>query len=228
MSLLAHIIDSRHPGGVLGPPALNIGLLSYYDSDGTDRKGSNNLTPINAPSTGVGKISGTCMDLEDTSAQSFTLADASAGDFEPNQTLSYACWFRVETLTSFGALWSKGSSNQSRTYYQVDGAIITNWGGGVTLQSPPATLVNGVWNHIYVNWNASSNTLTRSINGQAMTSITGGAASSNTADFFLGSQGAFFPFDGLIDQFCVWNRELNAAERADLWNSGAGVDFLTP
>jgi len=206
--------------------SLNTGLISYYDSGATDRKGSNDLTAVNAPTTGTGIVSASCMSFASASSQGYKLLDASAGDFEPNQTMSYACWFKATTLTTYMMLHSKGSSADSRSYVFSDGAMTTNWGSGKTIASAGSTITTGTWYHMLVSWNASTNTLSRSINGATPSTTTGAASPANSADFNIGYQTSFFYWDGLIDQFCLWHRELTSGERSELYGSGSGIDFL--
>jgi hypothetical protein len=221
--------DLNNPGGEAPPlETLNNGLVSYYDNSGTDRKGSNNLTAFNAPGTGVGKVTATCMDFERGFLQRYQLASASAADFQPNQTQSIAFWMKAENLADFLIIHSKTVGSDGRTYTEGSQALTSQWGGASIVT--PAIVFAGAWLHIYTHWDNATNTLYRSIDNGTLDSDVGTGAASNVTDFQLGGQnnvGSLF-FDGLIDQFCLWHRPLTTLERDALYNAGAGVDFLIP
>jgi hypothetical protein len=200
-------------------------LVSYYDSSQNDRRGSNHMTLSGQPELAVGKITAYCVDFESTSGQFFTLLDGAAGDFEPDQDISYAAWFKPESIATSLIIISKGLFSDCAIYVGVGGTLTARW-GSVIVALPAASIPVGSWSHVYVNWDNATNTLSVSLNGAALVTATGAAVSANAFPFRIGGDSSSgSSFDGLIDQLCVWHRPLTDAELAALYNAGAGAAF---
>ena len=215
--------QATHPR--LGTPStLNDGLVSYFLADGTDVIGTQSLTAVNSPGTGTGQV-GTCMDLERSLSQAYTIPDVSAAHLEPNQDLSISMWLKPESLFNYMILHAKTTGTMGRSYTGAAGSIITQWGGG-SLTSSAGALQVGVWMHLYVNWDQSQSTLSRSIDNAALTTSVGAGATTTTTPFTIGSASSTNYFDGLVEQVAVWNRALTEQERDELWNNGEGKNFL--
>ena len=219
-------------GGTPTPPAstLNDGLISYYDSDGTDRVGSNNLTPKNTPGTAVGKISPLCIHLTKASSQYYDLPDVDAADFEPDQNIAYACWAKADSGGIYGSLFGKSNVLDGKARANTSNAIEVFWGSRY-VTTPAAAIVPGTWFFTYVQF-LMPDALSMSVNDGTVYSHVAGAPQPATAlPFNLGATGnstGANSFDGSIDQFCMWHRALTPAEITELYNGGSGTDFLAP
>lgn len=225
-------LSSRFPGSggtPYTPPAIALadGLVSYYDSGGTDRVGSNHLTAVNAPGTAVGKVSALCMDFVSASNQYYQLASASAGDFDPNRDITISFWYFLDShggVTS--GIFSKDTG--SPNYFRASG----NQFRTTSLQAKSANGglgVSGVtaWHLITMNWQNSAGILRRSFDGASIANIgSTPLMPANAADFYLGAVGGASPAWMMIDQFCVWHRNLSDDEISLLYNTGVGYDFL--
>lgn len=220
------VSDFNAPGG--GPSStLNDGLISYYDSDGTDRKGGNHLTGVNGPDIGVGQVSGVCMAFNKAS-QYYTLPDASAADFQPDKTITMSMWVNVRALASFLGLYAKSTASPHWRMYIDSSGITTTEGRGSSMGAAPSTFANSVWRLVIVSWDADTSTLSRTVNlANLQTTVTAGAAPAAAA-FTIGALngGSSSPFDGRIDQFCLWHRLLAPGEQAELFGAGQGANFL--
>ena len=208
------------------------GLVSSYTSGGTDLFGANNLTPsATPPTTAVGKVSPLCMSFDKATDQHFILPDADAADFEPNQNFTVAAWYFTGTMDSSGhGIWGKYPSSGVGSYMFVNGSRTITWRvkDWIATQAVSGTTV---WRQAVMTWENTTGTGGRGLSGnQGFVEFSPFAAAVNNAgDFYLGSLNSptASTWDGQIDQFCRWNRILNAHEIMLLYNDDDGYDFLT-
>ena len=209
------------------PPASTLltDLISAWDQVGADLVGSNNLTQQGGVATGVGKVNALCSDFERSAGgDRFVLLNAAAGDMQPNQTMSWSFWVKPETLADFLGIYGKGTGNEERLFIHLTGALQFRHNNALAYDAG-AGLSNGTWAHIATTWDQGTLTAESWIDGAMVASATGVAGSTNTADWYLGSTGSL-DFDGLIDQPCLWHKVLTPAEIAEIYNGGAGLDFV--
>lgn len=118
-------------------------------------------------------------------------------------------------------------NNGNLTVTLIDGSLTTTTVGGIT-----NNYNNGLWNNFIFTLNSSSlnvyvnGTLTRNRvhsssafnNSEPIEYIGGRPSTSSSAptDFY----------QGRVDEFVIWNRELTSTEVSDIWNSGIGAGFV--
>jgi len=220
--------------------ALTDGLLTYYSLDDADLSGSdpddlsgngNDGTTSGSVNTGVtGKINegfdfpGGASDYVDTNT-TFT----SETEFSVNM------WINADSATGnkllFGQLDNTGPGItflylQYLSTQKVRWGVLTDDSTNVTIDSLTSVTVVGGWWMITATFKSGGNTIIY-INGSNDNSAAhSGDAVSNTSPIFplgAGYQGGIIlPFNGQIDEFGMWNRELTSAEVTELYNSGSG------
>lgn len=224
---------------------LGSALVSYWkleESSGSRLAASstNDLTANGAPGNAAA-IQGNGVDLESGSSQYLSIADGSQTGLDFSDVLSFACWFKFETLPSafqmplitkrigagnnrsyFWALDDSASVKKFNMLWYTNGSTV---GGNLLSDSwSPST---ATWYHIGVTKNGTS--VKFYVDGAqhgATKTGTNGTVYNGTAAFELG---AFTDdpryFDGVIDECGVWSRELTSGEMSELYNSGTGIPY---
>ena len=219
MKLLHHALPSA--GGYSG--TLADGLLhEYHQASGADGAGSANLSPVSAPGTGVGKVNADCISFNGTNYM--TLADVNAGDFEPNLKMTISFWMKPASLSNYNGIYSKTSAVQMRSYLGVDGSFISQHQGS-TRGGAGGQITAGNWYHVIL-YHDPGVTWARWVNNVADGASAPGVGGGTANSFVLGALDGVNRFNGLIDQFCLWHRELTPTEKTELYNGGTGVDIL--
>ena len=97
-----------------------------------------------------------------------------------------------------------------------------------TLHSDPLGTPNGVW-HFGVCWfTAADQVLHMVIDDGTEYTFNGGVRAAGTNPATIGGNGGTNnTMDGRIGPLMMWNRALTSAERAQLWNNGAGLTYET-
>jgi len=171
------------------------------------------------------------IDLELSSSQYLSRADASLVGLEIAGDLTLECWIKVESIATDGSLIiaAKDNTANNRSYqwaYQDvsgvkrflfsvsdDGSTMTN----ATLNT--TRIVTGIWHHVAVVYDASAGSATFYVDGVAAGAAQTGLDTSiynGTAPFTIGAKmSSGSPtqfFDGLINDFRVWNDERTVTE----------------
>jgi len=229
-----------------GSGAPTSGLVGYWNLDessgptANDSSGNgNDGTWENSPTyTASGKING-ALTFNGTN-QYVNIANPSNFSFERTQPFSITAWInpapsgggdfavvgKVASGTGYGMIVPGGTfcnnSGGPNSCVEFD----LNGYGGMRVWSGIATITAGIWQHIAVTYDGSSN---RSgmhiyINGvdQTVSSDTGSTLSAsilNSAPLMIGSYQGYDYFDGTIDDVRVYNRALNASEVQALYNT---------
>lgn len=221
--------------------ALIDNLISYWKFDESsgnaeDAHGTNDLTNNNATAFATGKINNGA-DLERSSAQSFSIADASQSGLDFSDALTFSMWVKFESALGREYYIAKrlGAGNQrSYLWYQADANSMNfDWqsngttGTGVAVSWSPST---STWYHIVVTKTGTS--VKFYVNGSQQGTTQTGAFSTifnGTTKFEIGQwtedAASNRSFDGFIDEVGVWNRALDASEIAQLYNSGSGLAY---
>lgn len=211
--------------------ASDANLQGYWrlESDGTDSSSNEyDLTAVNAPSHTTGKF-GNCVDLESTSSQYYTIADASSPDLEIAGDLSVVFWVKPETSADMPFVCLAGSGEDASDnilyFVRTDSSsklqIVWEYGDGsnetVTTSTSDA-ITTGSWQHIVVVRDVSENKVTFYIDGSSEdVSYTNDATGGTDTDFFIGSfYGQAIVYDGLIDDVAVFDRVLTSNEVQNL------------
>ena len=171
-------------------------------------------------------------DLELSSNQFWSIADATQTGLDITGDISLEAWIKFESLppsngTTMGVLTKYGTASNSswitqlrnddgqqkvRFYNSSDGSALgfadTNW-----------TITTGTWYHLAVVYDASAGSVEVFQNGSGMGSTTGTLKTSifnGTSPFTVGEwAGSPSVFDGLIDDGRVWNDMRTEAEIND-------------
>lgn len=219
---------------------LSSAALVHYNlnADMNDSVGSANLTQINTPTYVAGKI-GNAVNLVAASSQYGHRADAifDRGDTDWHQ----GCWVRPVSLPADGLFYVIASkmdavSDNAYTAYLITGGGLSKFGmqvfdgtgtliGTVDADNFGAVSIN-TW--YYVDWShsATNNQVSIGVNGGTPNvAATTGAAGNSAADFQLGAVIGVLTWDGQIDSYTFFSRELTQYERYSLVNHGNGLDY---
>jgi hypothetical protein len=204
-----------------------------------DSKGTNTLTN-NASvvaSTSDKKEGGASADLESGSSQYFSITDANLDSGFPlksgdDGTFTISCWIKAESLAADMNIWSKytGTNNlRSVSCVLLSTGILRlrfGYSSGTLYQqiTHGSTLSTGNWYHITIRHRASDRNYRISIR-DASGNIVGtdvfgtltNALSVTSAPFVIGADSdGIYNFDGLIDEFVVFDRVLGSNEVANI------------
>jgi len=227
---------------VSGNTALATNLVSYWEleSDGTDSKGTNDVTASGSP-TYVTGIQGNGVDLEVGSNQYLSITDASATDIEFQTNFTVNFWTKLESTTGAGwfakFFWTGAVRQGLHVQYlgaddkrlKMEGQNTTAFELAWAHQFEIAT-----WYMVTLQYNTTTGDFRLYVNAasQGTVDTTGtGALTTNTKDFYLGSDywtAQQIPLDGIMDEFGYWSRELTAGEVSALYNDGTGLPYDTP
>jgi len=223
-------------------------LISYWKFDessgnAADSVGSNTLTNNGSTAFATGKINNGA-DLEQSSSQSFSIADASQSGLDIAGNWSVSAWIKVESFVG-GAL-SMGIINKDvinqRSYSfsleddgKLRGAFCSNLSGSQrsTRNGSHTALSTATWYHVVIVCTVATPAIVFYVNNTADSGAMGDSSATSvvngTADFYLGfnqREGAFGTyFDGIIDEVGIWDRVLTSDEVTSLYNGGAGLAY---
>jgi hypothetical protein len=219
------------------------GLTAWWrlnESSGTraDAHGGNALTDNNTVAAAAGKH-GQAADFEADNSEYLSRADNAAlslGDVDA----TLGAWARLESKgaarTILGKFESSGNQREYRLLYDsaLDRFVWSvssdgTSGGEVTVRADalgsPAT---NTWYFLVAWHDAAGNQLGIQVNnGSGNTAAQSAGIFDGTAAFRIGAAGGPSQFmDGRVDEAFLYKRLLTAAERAWLYNSGAGRHYL--
>jgi len=221
-------------GGAVGNPLWN-DLLAYYTADNTpnDALGTYNGTLTNGATYGTGIIN-----------QGFSFDGVNDYvdignnlDFDGNTPFSFSCWINsnANTTTIFNKFQSSGIFPGYALRIQSSGILkfnlqINNSTDKMIVDS--TTAITSGLKHIVLTYDGSTdaNGVKIYINGVSDTisivSNTFGGGLTTSAPFTIGNPivGSNY-FNGIVDEFGVWDKELTASEVTELYNSGAGLQY---
>lgn len=215
-------------------------LVSWWTLDETsgtrvDSHGTNDLTDNATVLYGTGK-KGNAADFETSNSEFLSKTDTAdlsfTGDF------SWAGWINLESLTVNQCIvgkWNTSGENRSYAFFISTGAKLRSYissdgtnAGTTKIFFTQTGFSTATWYHLAVAYDASAGTMDYWINGAAQTQLTGHNTSvyDSTASFGLGNSfGDFAYFDGLIDEFAVWNRLIDGTDVSALYNGGDGLTY---
>jgi len=172
------------------------------------------------------------IDLESGSSQYLSIADGSQTGLDLSGNFTFEGWIKLEsqpaTDSQYAIIgkWASGSGAYGWHYADMGGTktlrldLFDNGDGTNNVAFTAShSLTTGVWTHLAVTYNASSNTATFYVNGSSVgTSNGSGTVDSlfnSSGDFEIGSYQTLRFFDGLIDDVRVWNVVRTVTEIAD-------------
>lgn len=169
------------------------------------------------------------------------------------RTVSTICHWQTDASMSFWVFVDQASQNRyiggcwatdnNRCWVMEsngnigDGQITLQMSSNGIAQSTDEIVSDAVgrWTHICLVWDDTANEMTPWIDGVAGTALSppGTGMYLSNSDFLMGTYGYYnagidgfgFPFDGAIDEWGVWSRQLNSDEVAALYNSGDGISY---
>lgn len=223
------------------------GVVGYWKLDeasGTRADSSpngNDLTDNNTVASAAGKISN-AGDFERSNSEWLSRTDAAQVGLNLADDFSIAGWLNFESTPGTGAMYtfiSKDDYASSRAYYfglfndagtpKLRLLLYTSGSNFPTVNWSPAT---ATWYHVAVTRNKATGNVKFYVNGAqqgaTQSSITTSLNNSNVP-FRVGAVGdtgsAANFFDGLMDEWGVWSRELSADEVAELYDGGSGATY---
>lgn len=172
------------------------------------------------------------LDLEASSSQYASISDASQTGLDSDNSFTYECWVKFESLPSsgnrmaFGSKYQATGDNRSWWFVLVNDSGTNKWemrtcGNGTCsmftgLQVTASSLSTDTWYHVAMTYN--SGTLEVFLDGNSEGTDTGGQTLVNTsAGFSIGSSdsnGSTY-LDGLIDDVRYWDDVRTATEIND-------------
>ena len=220
--------------GGSAPMTLMVGLVEWYKAETTGWIGSHaglNLFPSTAPGLATGKV-GLGYDF-DTGNQLLVFSD----DYLLPPSFELCAWVKVSAaldMTIFGVMEQFANlAGWELLYGGVNGitpSFILHLASEMPVISDTYTessvlIVLGTWYFVQA-WHDGVTAVSHiRVNGVEDSAPapehqnTGGA-------FIIGNNGTGnFPFDGVVDEIAIWSRNLTPAERAYLYNAGAGRTY---
>lgn len=147
---------------------------------------------------------------------------------------SFSVWFKVDNLATQRCIYSKTTADVSvygwGFYIRPDGKIFMQIRGpsGSPNHMSTQTFQAGVWNHLVFTFNGGSNQNGARLyfNGEVDTTPASAGLGNVLYDqtAMIGSRNGSFNFSGFIDEFSIWNKELSAADVAELYNNGVPLN----
>lgn len=209
---------------------LNSGLVSYYKFDensGTstaDSLGLYNGTLSNLSTTAwiAGKINYS-VNFTDGNV---SLGNASGLDGVGGNTITFAGWVypvvNGNYPTIFGA-YDGGTIEYIYGLYSTTGKIGFCYGAGCTWQTSNTSLTLNTWNFIAMAIDGGTYTFYLNGNPDGTGILPAGWSHANNKYFaYIGTNDHF---EGIIDEFGIWNRSLSASEITQLYNGGTGISY---
>jgi hypothetical protein len=214
------------------PNPLWNGMLAYYTGDNTadDAKGTAHGTLTNGTTYGTGKINGgfSFDGINDTVTLSNTVTK-----FSSSTPFTYNVWVKAVSRTGFIYMDANASAaGTSIGFY--GGALALTIGDVAQWFGTSVVIPLNTWTMVTITYNGTvnqSNNLLFYTNGtfaqglKMDVSFSLPTASSNKQ---IGSGGWRGYFNGNIDELGIWNRELTSSEITELYNAGAGKQYVAP
>ena len=209
------------------PSPLWDNLTHYYSADNTsnDAKGTYNGTLVNGATYSTGKI-GSAFSFDGINDYMSTDTNSIINSYFPH---SYSCWVNPSSTSgtkilvgnSTSMLGFRGGNNLTFFQYYVN----AEKNSGVSISA-------NTWSMVTVTYKGAafgSNNVLFYVNGSLVHTGSLGMPSGG-GKIFVGSNsagsGGFY--GGLIDEVGVWNRTLTAEEVTELYNAGAGKQYVAP
>jgi hypothetical protein len=224
---------------------LKASLISCWEFDETsgttsnDSHGSNNGTITGATINQTGKLDKAY--LYDGTGDYVNYGDAI--DFERTDSFTISSWVKMGTISANKAIVSKmEGDNIFRGYmFRINNLNRPT----VTLRSDNSTtnlidvefhsaLGTTLWTHVLITYDGSSDVsgVKCYVNNTEITTKTTNnntlsATISNSEPLNVGTlnDGAYYDWNGLIDQTAVWSKVLSTDEISDLYNTGSGLAY---
>jgi hypothetical protein len=204
-------------------------LIPYWNFDETngtvlvDQNSVYNGTN-NGATVGETGILDKAYDFEDTESDYVSVGNFQ--NFVNFKNGSFSIWVNIESYSSFAFVFEHFNIADNDRFYV--GATSTGNGLNFALgNSGTATYATstGAWHHIVGTWNGTSAKFY--IDGvlKETKTYTYGNPTTNGFDIGRAESTTDRYFDGLIDEFGIWNRTMNQSEITELYNSGNALAY---
>jgi hypothetical protein len=208
-------------------------LISHWrleEASGTrfDAHGANDLTENNTVASAVGKL-GNAASFIAANQESLSIADnpsLSMGDID----FTIAGWVYLTTLDFTGLVgkWTAGTVEYLVYYDGTNLRFYVSANGTTNANLANSQVISAATWYFFVAWHDSvANSINITVNNNTPASLTHSSGVFNgTAPFYLGfNQEGLTWLNGRLDSVSVWKRVLTSAERTQLYNAGAGLDY---
>lgn len=221
------------------PTDLTTGLMSYYKLDetsgttATDTTGAVNGTSTNVTVNQTGKINKAYL-FKNASNGYISLGDNYR--FQSEDAFSLTAWIYPTANrgsgggAGYGRIYdtrpTNGGSNGFYWSINPNNGFTTTAYGVEDYSTPNNIILNNQWS--FVVYTRNSNGLIKMyVNNVEVGSVTRATIGSSGTVAYIGRapDNTTLNFDGLIDEFGIWNRVLTADEITALYNSGAGLSY---
>jgi len=212
--------------------------LDEASGNATGSHDSHTLTDNNTVGSDTGKVYSLARDFDASASEFLSLANASAGDFDPGTgNWAVSCWVKPESgHTGTDGIMSYGGDGPSSEGYRIgwnaDNDVTIFVADGTDFHSYDSSpeFTDGVFAHLIVNFNrvdgvtAWVDNVVTSIKGSGLGNLDGDDLTPSD-DFRVGrSRGADY-VDGLIGPLRIWNQCLAKEARDALYASGNGLTY---
>lgn len=225
-----------------GASSLLTNLVAYWKldeaSDGSgavarvDSVGGLSLTDTNTVASAVGKV-GNGAQFVAANTEYMYIADNPALSAGLGVDFSLAAWFYPTTNPAGQAIAGKYGSGTNEYMLNVqsqDACFTGSNGGAPVVARTTGGVVAGSWYWLLGEYDATAELLKISINnGTPATATLANGIQNGTSPFAIGAfgVGVFLSYyvNGIVDEVGVWKRLLTTAEKASLYNGGAGLSY---
>jgi hypothetical protein len=219
--------------------ALTDSLISYWKLDETsgnaiDAHGSNTLTAVASPGTAAGKIE--TARTFNGSSQYFSVA-SNASVQVGNEDFYVAGWVYLNSVTAVNRVvvgkynTNTGAHRQWLLFFRGPTqrfALIGSPNGSTNslVLNSSVTPSASTWYFVEAWHDAANDVAGIAVNGTVDTIGYASGIYSGPSSLFVGCHSGASDFlDGRIDELGFWKRVLSPTERAELYNSGAGLAY---
>ena len=221
-------------GSGAAPSTLLTGLHEWWEFAETtgNRVGSHASTPAVPASGAVARATGKVTWAVDVAGAGCNVSEASAPWIElaGHTAVTWAYWVWAYSWNSNGGIfgrWGGGNSYVSWTtttspYNRLE------WGHNGGSGALRTGLPTAIWFHVVQSYDPVANLYAAYIDNDAgVTRSWAGPFAAESSDLRLGryTTAGGSQFQGKISEFACWNRVLTSGERAELYNSGAGIAY---
>lgn len=176
--------------------------------------------------------------VSNTGPKAYYAADAAGLSFG-DVAFAISGWhfYQAQTWNESGIMAKISTSGTGASYVEYElffdkVALRYKWqvSNGTTMNTVAASTFGApsvnTWYFLYCYHDPTANTLGISINNGAIDTAAHSAGCVDGSNpLWLGMGSGGYPNNGRVDSFSLWNSVLSSSEVADLYNSGAGLDY---
>lgn len=200
------------------------GLVGYWpmeDTRGTSAQdvsiNGNNAILINTPTWGTGKVGG-AVTFVDSSSQYAQVANIAALQ---TSTVTASAWFKTSTTTLGQTIIAKTGAWQVALSRSTAGKLaIHNQTGDVDVCADTTTVNDNAWHHVAMTMTSGAANGTKLYIDGALKQTCTATVSNQSGAVTIGSLGAAYYLNGLVDEPKVFNRVLSTDEIAAEYSAG--------